>query len=936
MSTFTSAVTTAAIVAGLGRGSCPGFDVVSSWRHAVATALSAQMMARSRGHDAEAAYVGGLLHDVGRLVLAAHFPAPFSATLAHVTSHGEAPLDVERELLGLDHAEVGAMVAAHWRLPTRLVEAIAHHHELDGGDDRGLLDLLHVADNVTYALGVSGSADEIVPAALVGRLDARRPRGERPGAAVSRKSRRACRASASPTRPGSAMSESAARIALGRTTSDAVANADVVASSSTSAIDQSPSPFRRLCQRAARWLGRSLGRRFVVGSLGLLLVVQLVSFLAIDASMERHARRALPEQLARGEQALNSIVDWRSQRLVEGARLLAADYGFRSAVQSGDRETIASTLSNHGARIGASEVALLGTDFAPVAIAEGSTWKVAGAAASVGQLASLAARQGGAGAITVIDGQARQMVLVPLRAPLLAGWVVMYFPLPAEVAEDVHKLSATDLTLLSRGSPEEKWSVDFSHASTAQAAELATLDWPTDPARAAAQPAMIERRIGAQTLGLHALPLLLGERLGDGRHAQVLAVLSLSIDESMRPPEDMKIALLVTTLLAFVAFGAGSWYNARRITTPLQALSGAAERLGSGDLATPIRSANTGDEVGELAAAIEHMRVRLAGNQEQMVLSEKLASIGQLAAGVAHEINNPIGFVFSNFGTLEEYLASLFRMLEAYRAAEPALAGSVAAGALARLREEIELDYLLSDIPALMSESRDGLKRVRKIVQDLKDFSHVDSREEWGDRRPAHRPRLDAQHRRQRDQVQGRGRQGVRRAAARRVPAARAEPGVHEPARERGARHRRRTRRGHAAHVRGAGSERVRRGRRHRLRHRATGPQAHLRSVLHHQGSRQGHRPGSLALVRHRQEARRSHRGDERDRPGHDVPGEPAGAATCAGCSGGGELTTALVPRVGIEPTLLAERDFESRASTNFATEAGAFAAGQFATRAVD
>ena len=87
--------------------------------------------------------------------------------------------------------------------------------------------------------------------------------------------------------------------------------------------------------------------------------------------------------------------------------------------------------------------------------------------------------------------------------------------------------------------------------------------------------------------------------------------------------------------------------------------------------------------------------------------------------------------MFSNFGTLEEYLASLFRMLEAYRAAEPALAGSVAAGALARLREEIELDYLLSDIPALMSESRDGLKRVRKIVQDLKDFSHVDSREEW-------------------------------------------------------------------------------------------------------------------------------------------------------------------------------------------------------------
>ena len=487
-----------------------------------------------------------------------------------------------------------------------------------------------------------------------------------------------------------------------------------------------------LYRRAADWLGRSLGRRFVTGSLGLLLIVQLVSFVVIDASMERHARKALPEQLAMGERTLHSIVDWRSQRLVEGARLLAADYGFRSAVQSGDRDTIASTLHNHGARIGASEVALLGTDFAPVAIGEGSTWKVGTAAASVAQLAPQAGREGGAGEITVIEGQARQMVLVPLRAPQLVGWVVMYFPLPASVADDVHTLSATDLTLLSRNSPEVGWSVDFSQLDRARADALAALDWPTEQSAVAAQPAMRELRSGSQTLGVHALPLVLGAQRGDGRQSQVLAVLSLSIDESLQPPGDMKLALLVTTLLAFVAFGAGSAYNARRITTPLQALTAAAERLGSGDLSTPIRSSSgSRDEVGGLAEAIERMRVRLAGNQEQMVQSEKLASIGQLAAGVAHEINNPIGFVFSNFGTLEDYLTRLFRMLQAYREAEPALAGSVAAGVLARLREEIELDYLREDIPALMSESKDGLKRVKKIVQDLKDFSHVDSREEW-------------------------------------------------------------------------------------------------------------------------------------------------------------------------------------------------------------
>jgi two-component system NtrC family sensor kinase len=143
---------------------------------------------------------------------------------------------------------------------------------------------------------------------------------------------------------------------------------------------------------------------------------------------------------------------------------------------------------------------------------------------------------------------------------------------------------------------------------------------------------------------------------------------------------------------------------------------------------------STEGRVQELLRANEQLKqvnAELSLARDKLVQSEKLASIGQLAAGVAHEINNPIGYIFSNFGTLEKYLADLFSMLGAYEEAEPALAGTPTAARLKALREEVELDFLKEDIPTLMSESKEGITRVRKIVQDLKDFSRVDSAQEW-------------------------------------------------------------------------------------------------------------------------------------------------------------------------------------------------------------
>ncbi len=141
----------------------------------------------------------------------------------------------------------------------------------------------------------------------------------------------------------------------------------------------------------------------------------------------------------------------------------------------------------------------------------------------------------------------------------------------------------------------------------------------------------------------------------------------------------------------------------------------------------PAADAGAGDQELELALA------RLDTVQEQLVQSEKMASLGQLAAGIAHEINNPIGYVHSNLGTLQEYLNNLFGLIECYDAVL-AMNGPITAERRAEVADRkraIDFSFLVQDLPPLLAESREGIDRVRRIVQDLRDFSRVDRLETW-------------------------------------------------------------------------------------------------------------------------------------------------------------------------------------------------------------
>ncbi len=151
-------------------------------------------------------------------------------------------------------------------------------------------------------------------------------------------------------------------------------------------------------------------------------------------------------------------------------------------------------------------------------------------------------------------------------------------------------------------------------------------------------------------------------------------------------------------------------------------------------LGTGVERRESEIQLRENIASLEGLNKELSEAQHQLVQSEKLASLGQLAAGVAHEINNPIGFVLSNFNTLKEYLATLATLTNKYVEFERAVgAPSGTAAALAKsikdYRDENDVPFILEDADCLSDESIDGLNRVREIVAGLKSFARVDGPE---------------------------------------------------------------------------------------------------------------------------------------------------------------------------------------------------------------
>lgn len=137
----------------LGRLTAEGLDTATYWRHCTAAAVVARVLAPRAKVNPESAFVVGLLHDIGRLVIATNYPAHYKAVHERARAEGLPLIDAERLCLGIDHVQVGELLARRWVFPATIVDGIAGHHAPERWPEQPLAAVVSLADSGAYELG---------------------------------------------------------------------------------------------------------------------------------------------------------------------------------------------------------------------------------------------------------------------------------------------------------------------------------------------------------------------------------------------------------------------------------------------------------------------------------------------------------------------------------------------------------------------------------------------------------------------------------------------------------------------------------------------------------------------------------------------------------------------------------------------------------------
>ncbi|QKZ06523.1 putative bifunctional diguanylate cyclase/phosphodiesterase [Pseudomonas eucalypticola] len=387
----------------------------------------------------------------------------------------------------------------------------------------------------------------------------------------------------------------------------------------------------------------------------LLLFVIAALTLSVKLATTDAVRGQAAEQLQVGSRVFERLLDVRGKRLKDAAQLLAADFGFRDAVASGDSATLRSALANHGARIGASDMILLSMDGKVMAstvpeLEDGSRFRY-------DQALRDARRQNQAMLIVPLRGEPHLLVEAPVMAPLPIGRVVVGFVMDDALAQELHNLTNLQVSFLSRDDGQLGKLVSTQPASL----QPAITNWMLEHANSnhVSQATHDDRTYLSQ-------PLMLDNNDG----GQVIALLQSPLDEALQAFSALDNTILFIAITALAASLVGALLLARSVSQPVQMLAQAAARIGTGDYQTPV-DLERRDELGLLAKAFNHMRVGIAEREQQLAynalhdsltgLPNRTLAMERLSSAIAAQ--RPVALVYlgiDNLRALSDGAGSVF------------------------------------------------------------------------------------------------------------------------------------------------------------------------------------------------------------------------------------------------------------------------------------
>ncbi|RJX73086.1 bifunctional diguanylate cyclase/phosphodiesterase [Pseudomonas sp. LS-2] len=336
----------------------------------------------------------------------------------------------------------------------------------------------------------------------------------------------------------------------------------------------------------------------------LLLIVVVAVFLAVKAATQDAVRKQAQAQLEVGTRVFEGLLEMRGKRLRDAVQLLSSDFGFRDAVASADSATIRSVLLNHGARINANDMFLLGMDGKVLSstvdqIPEGSPFPYTQA------LRDLKAHNQSM-LIVPLQGKPHLLVESTVLAPLPIARVVMGFSMDDDLAQELRSLSGLQVSFLS-----------VVHQLPGQ-----IISTQPQPLYDSVRGVMLSRASDQMQMTEHGDQRFLSKRLslgntGDVAGDQVVALLQSPLDQAMQAFAPLDEKLFWITLVALGGSLIGTLLLARSVSLPVRALALAAERIGQGDYSTPV-ALERSDELGLLAGAINSMQSGIAEREQQL------------------------------------------------------------------------------------------------------------------------------------------------------------------------------------------------------------------------------------------------------------------------------------------------------------------------------